>query len=143
VLEEVNFEYYLTIAALPFSIVVLFIGHRAAHKEQKWLMGTFIAGSTAACVYFVYKFWKILVSKEENVKSVFKSLMIFSVLAIVLLVTTFAWAIIVMHNFGQGLKGRVSKHKNGASMALSSRTGRMRQGSQFEMGTHPHRLSID
>jgi len=29
-----------------------------------------------------------------------------AVLAIVLLVTTFAWAIIVMHNFGQGLKGR-------------------------------------
>jgi len=142
--DHMDFEYYITIAALPFSLVVLAIGHAAAHKENKWLMLGFVAGSTAACVYFVYKFWKILKFRNDTLlHPVFKSLMIFSVLAIILLITTFAWAMILMNNFGQGLKSRVGKHKKGASLAFSSRTGRTRRASQFEMGSHSHRLSID
>jgi len=140
---EVDFEYYLTIASLPFSIVVLAVAHAAATRENKWLMAVFIGGATTACVYFVYKFWKILKFRnDDTLQPVFKSLMIFSVLAIVLLVTTFAWAMIVMNNFGQGLKARVHKHNKGASVAFSSRTGRTRRASQFEMA-RAHRLSID
>jgi len=80
---------------------------------------------------------------DPNLSPVFDSLLTFSVLAILFLVTTFAWAMIVMHNFGQGLKGRVAKHKHGASVAFSTRTGRVRRGSQFEMALQQHRLSID
>ncbi|KAH7104104.1 hypothetical protein BKA62DRAFT_693540 [Auriculariales sp. MPI-PUGE-AT-0066] len=144
VIEPRGFEYYVTIAALPFSIVVLAVGHAAAHKENKWLMATFVAGAATACVYFVYKFWKILAFRHTTrMEPVFASLVIFSVLAIVLLVTTFVWSMIVMNNFGNGLKTRVSKHRKGASIAFSSRTGRVGNGMQFEMSAHPHRLSID
>ncbi|EJD55460.1 hypothetical protein AURDEDRAFT_109782 [Auricularia subglabra TFB-10046 SS5] len=143
--DQPDAEYYITIVALPLSVVVLIAGHVAVHRESKWLMGCFIAGMTAASVYFIYKFYKILrFRKDDEFAAVFKSLMIFSVLAILLLFTTFAWACLVMHNFGRGLKARVAKHKKGQpSMAASSRTGRTRRASHFEMATHPHRLSID
>ncbi|KZW02046.1 hypothetical protein EXIGLDRAFT_637823 [Exidia glandulosa HHB12029] len=144
--EQQGSEYYMTIIALPFSVVVLIAGHVAAHRERKWLMGVFICGLTAASVYFIYKFYRILKSRDDpDFAPVFKSLTIFSVLATFLLFVTFTWACIVMHNFGRGLKARVAKHKKGqASIAMSSRTGRTRRTTNMEaMAAHPHRISID
>lgn len=53
--NDADSEYYFTIVALPFSVVVLIAGHVAAHKERKWLMGLVIVGLTTAAVYFIYK----------------------------------------------------------------------------------------
>ena len=55
VLSKHNAEYYLTILALPLSILVLIDGHLAARRENKWMMYTFMTGCVGALVYFMYK----------------------------------------------------------------------------------------
>lgn len=55
VLKNTEWEYWLTIVAIPVSIVFLIEGHLAARYENKIMMATFLSGCVAAMVYFVYK----------------------------------------------------------------------------------------
>lgn len=55
VLSKTDWEYYVTWAALPLSVVLLIEGHLAARHENKWMMATFMSGCIGALVYFVYK----------------------------------------------------------------------------------------
>lgn len=55
VLQENDWEYYVTCAALPLSIVLLVEGHLAAKHENKWMMATFMSGCVGALIYFIYK----------------------------------------------------------------------------------------
>jgi hypothetical protein len=50
-----DWEFYVTCAALPLSVVLLVEGHLAARHENKWMMATFMSGCVGAMVYFVYK----------------------------------------------------------------------------------------
>lgn len=105
VLQKDDWEYYVTCAALPLSIVLLVEGHLAARHENKWMMATFMSGCIGAMVYFIYKLIKVLLYRDtDQFKYIFKSLIVFSIIAIALLLITFAFSIIVMRNFGHGLK---------------------------------------
>lgn len=53
--DKTDFEFYATIIALPFSILLLIEGWLAARHENKWMMGSFMVGCVAGCAYFVYK----------------------------------------------------------------------------------------
>lgn len=55
VLQDTDWEYYVTCAALPLSIVLLVEGHLAARHENKWMMATFMSGCVGAMIYFIYK----------------------------------------------------------------------------------------
>jgi hypothetical protein len=55
VLQKTDWEYYVTVAALPLSIILLIEGHLAARHENKWMMFTFMSGCIGALVYFFYK----------------------------------------------------------------------------------------
>lgn len=55
VLTPNNWEWYVTCAALPFSFLLLVIGHIAARYENRPLMVIFMVGCGGAMVYFVYK----------------------------------------------------------------------------------------
>ncbi|KAL0072185.1 hypothetical protein AAF712_001109 [Marasmius tenuissimus] len=55
VLKKDDWEYYVTCAALPLSLVLLVEGHLAARYENKWMMATFLSGCVSAMIYFVYK----------------------------------------------------------------------------------------
>jgi hypothetical protein len=55
VLQDKDWEYYITFAALPLSIVLLVEGHLGAKHENKWMMITFMTGCAGALVYFLYK----------------------------------------------------------------------------------------
>lgn len=77
VLSEKDMEYYLTILALPLSLLLLVEGHLAARYENKWLMGSFILGCLAACVYFVYKLFRIWEQANGEFRNVYKSLTVF------------------------------------------------------------------
>lgn len=55
VLQDSDWEYYVTCAALPLSIVLLVEGHLAARHENKWMMATFMSGCVGALIYFIYK----------------------------------------------------------------------------------------
>jgi hypothetical protein len=53
--RQSDWEFYLTAAALPLSILLLIEGHLAARHENKWMMATFMSGCVGAMIYFVYK----------------------------------------------------------------------------------------
>jgi len=145
VLNSSDWEYYVTCAALPLSVVLLVEGHLAARHENKLMMVTFISGCVSALIYFVYKLMRVIMyttdssnpTRQAQFRAVYKSLTTFSVIAIVLLLATFVFAIIVMRNFGRGLKSTMTKNKHEHT----------RWGSQHlhhrAMSANPNRMSID
>lgn len=46
---------YLTVAALPATLLLLLFGYLAVRKEIKSLFWTFLVGCVAGAAYFVYK----------------------------------------------------------------------------------------
>lgn len=54
-LNHADFEFILSIAALPLSMLLLIEGHLAAKHESKWMMASFLVGLIAGCGYFSYK----------------------------------------------------------------------------------------
>ncbi|KAF4606945.1 hypothetical protein EYR38_001000 [Pleurotus pulmonarius] len=137
VLNKNDWEYYVTCAALPLSIVLLVEGHLAARHENKWMMATFMAGCVGAMVYFVYKLVKVLIYRNtEQFLAIYKTLSVFSMIAIVLLLATFAFAIIVMRNFGRGLKTSIKRKK---TTKLGSSVNPHRRAAS----TNLNRMSID
>jgi hypothetical protein len=130
VLNKEDWEYYVTCAALPLSVVLLVEGHLAARHENKWMMATFMSGCVSAMIYFIYKLAKVLVQRDSKTyKPIYQTLTLFSVLSICLLVATFVFSVIVMRNFGRGLKGALEKrsqlkgtpntHNKAASVTLN------------------------
>ncbi len=55
VLDQKNWEFYVTCAAVPFSFVLLIYGILAAKKESNVMMITFMIGCGGAMIYFVYE----------------------------------------------------------------------------------------
>lgn len=55
ILDNQDWEFYVTCAALPLSIILLVEGHLGARHENKMLMYTFMMGCGSGMVYFVYK----------------------------------------------------------------------------------------
>ncbi|KAH7921945.1 hypothetical protein BV22DRAFT_1197785 [Leucogyrophana mollusca] len=137
VLQSTDWEYYVTWAALPLSIILLIEGHLAARHENKWMMATFMSGCAGALVYFVYKLFKVLKYRNTDFQETWKSLTIFSIIAILLLLATFVFAFIVLRNFGRGLKASIARSKTHA------RTGGSQHLAGSPMSANPNRMSID
>jgi hypothetical protein len=139
VLQKNDWEYYVTCAAMPLSLVLLVEGHLAARHENKWMMATFMSGCIGAMVYFVYKMVTVLMAKNEpDFVLVWKTLTVFSVIAIVLLVATFIFSVLVMQNFGRGLKpalARKNTHQRFGSTHPAAFSG--------PASMNPNRMSID
>ncbi|KAJ7783552.1 hypothetical protein DFH07DRAFT_191021 [Mycena maculata] len=132
-----DWEFYVTCAALPLSIVLLVEGHLAARHENKMMMYTFMSGCVGAMLYFVYKLVKVLRLKDtEDFKLVWKTLTVFSVIAIILLLATFVFSIMVLRNFGRGLKDSLTKKS--MSHTLYGSQSHRRAASQ-----NPNRMSIN
>ncbi|KAL1715505.1 hypothetical protein EV715DRAFT_256203 [Schizophyllum commune] len=137
VLSKDDWEYYVTCAALPLSVLLLVEGHLAARHENKWMMATFMSGCVGAMVYFVYKLTKVFMYMDDQFANIWKSLVIFSGGAIILLVFTFAMSIVVMQNFGRGLKDALARRNNTYHVrGVSKSHGRA-------ASLNPNRMSID
>ncbi|KAG9314632.1 hypothetical protein JVU11DRAFT_5437 [Chiua virens] len=137
VLSNTDWEYYVTWAALPLSVVLLIEGHLAARHENKWMMGTFMAGCIGALVYFIYKTYKLLKYRNTDYAQVWHSLTTFSAIAIFLLLLTIIFAAIVMQNFGRGLKDSIARNK------AHSRGNESKQVHGGRMSMNPNRMSIE
>lgn len=113
VLQKTNVEYYITVAALPASIIILFAGFAAARYENRPLMFAFMASCMGACGYFIFKLFRVVSQRNTNssIKPVVKTLVGSAVLSILFLIATFAWSCVVLSNFGSGLKFHMSKSK--------------------------------
>lgn len=112
VLQPTNAEYYITVAALPASLIVLLAGHLGARYESRPLMYAFMLSCVGACGYFTFKLFRIVSRRDDQtIKPVFKSLTAFAALAITFLIATFVWSCMVLGNFGAGLKVHMSRNK--------------------------------
>ncbi|KAL0950861.1 hypothetical protein HGRIS_007620 [Hohenbuehelia grisea] len=138
VLKKDDWEYYVTWAALPLSLVLLVEGHLAARHENKWMMATFLSGCVGAMVYFIYKLAKVIINNNDEFTLVRNSLSIFSVLALLLLLATIIFAVIVMRNFGRGLKTSMARGKSTQHNRFASQGPHHRAASM-----NPNRMSID
>jgi len=132
-----DWEFYVTWAALPLSLILLVEGHLAARHENKLMMYTFISGCAAAMIYFVYKLFKVLkfrdtVTDTTDFRLVWKTLTVFSVIAIILLIATVVFSLFVLQNFGRGLKDALVRKGQDSS------PNHRRAASQ-----NPHRISIN
>lgn len=131
VLQSTNFEYYITVAALPASLVVLLAGHLGARYESKPLMYAFMLSCTGACAYFAFKLFRIISQRDDSsIKPVFKTLTAFAALAITFLIATFVWSCVVLSNFGTGLKAHLSPSKE--EYAVPTRRGSTFQADSTE-----------
>ncbi|KAJ7071233.1 hypothetical protein C8F01DRAFT_1362976 [Mycena amicta] len=140
VLLDHDWEYYITCAALPLSLVLLVEGHLAARHENKWMMGTFISGCAGAMIYFVYKLVKVLRYRHTtDFDKVWKTLSVFSVIAIVLLLATFVFSILVLRNFGRGLKDALMRKDTGGGGHGRFASQQHRRAASM----NPNRMSID
>jgi hypothetical protein len=138
VLQRDDWEYYVTCAALPLSIILLVEGHLAASHENRWMMYSFLSGCVGAMVYFVYKLFKVVKYRlDPQYLLVYKSLSTFSVIAIVLLIATFVSAIMVLLNFGKGLKESLTRKKTVTPL----RSGKLPHART--QSANPYRMSID
>ncbi|KAK7463843.1 hypothetical protein VKT23_005778 [Stygiomarasmius scandens] len=138
VLRRDDWEFYVTVAALPLSLVLLVEGHLAARHENKWMMATFMSGCVSAMVYFVYKLVKVLMYKNTaEYIFIWKTLTTFSVIAIILLFATFIMSVLVMQKFGRGLKESLTK-KN-----THQRYGSNHPTFHGPASANPNRMSID
>ncbi|KAF9073863.1 hypothetical protein BDP27DRAFT_1381603 [Rhodocollybia butyracea] len=132
VLRQTEWEFYVTCAVMPLSLVLLVEGHLAAKHENKWMMATFLSGCIGAMVYFVYKMVKVLMLKDtDKYKLVWQTLTVFSVIAIVLLVATFIFSVLVMRNF----VARKNTHQRYGSTHPAAYSG--------PASLNPNRMSID
>jgi hypothetical protein len=55
VLQNTDWERYVTVATLPLSVLLLVEGNLAARHESKWMMVAFLTGCLSGLVYFFYK----------------------------------------------------------------------------------------
>ena len=110
-------ESWLTLAAIPVSIVFIFMAVWSTRHEVHWLQALFDVVIIAGGGYFVFKLWRIWDSstapKYINDR---KSLTVFGILrlqiqelmiasiALILMVGTFIVSLICQFNFGKGLK---------------------------------------
>jgi len=100
-----DFEFGLTIAVIPITIVILLAAAFFTRKENKYGMLFIILCYLVALTYFIFKLVRIYQTRTAPLyKPVRKSLTAFSVITILLILLTIANAIICMNNFNAGLK---------------------------------------
>ncbi|GAA5957296.1 hypothetical protein JCM3765_000416 [Sporobolomyces pararoseus] len=106
---QTDAERWLTIAALPVTLLILVLGYFAVKREHKAWFYVFAAGCALGCAYFVYKLFIISRDRETDYKLVFKSLTVFASFSLAALIWTSVSALVCFHNFGRGLKYHMTR----------------------------------
>jgi hypothetical protein len=107
-------ELGLTIAAIPITILILFMAAFWTRRENKIGMIVTIFLFICGLAYFIFKLTRMYSkSHEEFYLPVRKNLTSFACITILLIVLTIINAIACTMNFGKGLKQHVMKRKIG------------------------------
>lgn len=111
-------ESALTIAAIPITVVILFMASFWTRRENKVGMIGTIFLFFCGLAYFIFKLARMYQpSHEQAYAAVRKSLTSFAVITIVLIILTIINAIMCTANFGKGLKPHIMKRKIGGEEA--------------------------
>lgn len=68
---------YLTLAAAPISVLLLFLAYLSVRKENKILMYAVLATCIGAAAYFLFKVFRIYQEKSDAYRLVYKTLTVF------------------------------------------------------------------
>lgn len=120
---QTSAERWLTIAALPVTLIILIIGYHAIKREHRGTFYVFGAGCALGCAYFVYKLFIISRDRETDYKLVFKSLTVFAAFSLAALLWTSVSALICFHNFGRGLKYHMTRQALTSTSQVDLKTG--------------------
>jgi uncharacterized membrane protein YidH (DUF202 family) len=117
-------EFGLTIAAIPVTVVILFMASFWTRREDKAGMIVTIFLFFCGLAYFVFKLARMYQpSHEQNYLPVRKSLTSFAAITIVLIVMTIVNACVCTANFGMGLKPHIQKRRvNGDTEKMDNMT---------------------
>ncbi|MCJ1265228.1 hypothetical protein MMC22_005103 [Lobaria immixta] len=114
VVDKSNVEFYLTIAAIPVTILILFMAALFTRRENKLGMVAIILLYFAGLAYFLFKLVRMWHSSENKMKlyrPVRKSMTAFAVITISLILITIINACFCTANFGKGLKPHIAARK--------------------------------
>jgi hypothetical protein len=101
-------EFGLTIAAIPITIVLLFLAAWICQRESTLGQVAVIAVYFAAMAYFVFKLVRMYASEKKiYYEAARHSLTTFAILTLLLLIVTMVVAIMCMRNFGKGLRPHI------------------------------------
>lgn len=107
-------EKWVTVAAIPVTILILFMAAFWTRRENKIGMVITITCFFGGLAYFIFKLARMYQkAKEQYYLPVRKNLTSFAVITIILIVLTIINACVCMANFNKGLKQHVLKRKIG------------------------------
>lgn len=108
-------EFYLTIAAIPITICILFAAAYFVRRESVIGMIIIIILYFGAMAYFVFKLVRIYYNTFRHLRARYQSaqspLTTFAVITLLLVVVTIIVAAMCTHNFNKGLKPHIAKRK--------------------------------
>jgi len=135
-------EYGLTIAAIPITVLILFMAAFWTRRENKFGMVVTIFCFVCGLAYFIFKLARMYqAGHAQNYLPVRKSLTSFAVITIVLIVLTIINASVCTANFGMGLKPHIMKRKIGGEEA--EKVDNMTELPDLKHGPVPSRMTID
>lgn len=143
-----TYEFALTIAALPITVILLILAAYFTRRESYWGQGFIIFLYFAGMAYFVFKLVRMYDSSmEAQYKPARHSLTTFAVLTLLLLIVTITTAVMCMRNFNKGLKPHIQKRKvpDVGDMKYSNYGGAEAGygGGQHALGSVGTRMTID
>lgn len=109
VLNRETAEFWVTAFAAPVTLFLLIFAWYSIRTELKWGTVGFMIALWGGAGYFAYKLFRIWQNRLGPYKDVYKSLTVFSVLALILLLATFMMTIRCMMNFDIGLKAAMAR----------------------------------
>jgi len=110
-------ERWITVAAIPVTILILFLAAFWTRRENSFGMIVTILCYVGGLAYFIFKLARMYQpERRENYLPVRKNLTSFAVITILLLLLTITNASVCMANFNKGLKPHIHKRKIGTEV---------------------------
>ncbi|KAL8868429.1 MAG: hypothetical protein Q9174_004999 [Haloplaca sp. 1 TL-2023] len=112
VVNQHNSEFYLTIAAIPVTIIILLLAGFFTRKENAPGMLAVIVLYFAGLAYFLFKLVRMYQPiRRIDYDPVRRPLTTFAVITVILIILTIVNACMCMANFGRGLKPHIAGRK--------------------------------
>ncbi|KAL8737964.1 MAG: hypothetical protein Q9181_001186 [Wetmoreana brouardii] len=128
VVHRNNSEFYLTIAAIPVTIIILIMAGVFTRKENTPGMLAIIVLYFAGLAYFLFKLVRMYQpGHRKDYDPVRRPLTTFAVMTVILIILTIINACMCTYNFGRGLKPHIAGRK------LESEEEKFAKGNVTEM----------
>ncbi|KAL9581952.1 MAG: hypothetical protein Q9212_003588, partial [Teloschistes hypoglaucus] len=112
VVKHNNSEFYLTIAAIPVTIIILIMAGYFTRKENTPGMLAIIILYFAGLAYFLFKLVRMYQpGRRQDYDPVRRPLTTFAIITVILIILTIVNACMCTANFGRGLKPHIAGRK--------------------------------